>query len=74
MWQGEHFTDFATAAATALLNQFPHELCLTSKNLLAGCLAAACAACPDQYHPCHRQLTRLLRRPSQVRYLAAVAA
>ena len=46
-------TDFATAGATAILNQFPHESCVTSKNLLAGCLAARYGArlpwLPDAY-------------------------
>jgi len=40
LWLGEHLRDFASLAGGPLLNQFPHESCLTSKNLLSECVAA----------------------------------
>ncbi|KAL1498717.1 hypothetical protein AB1Y20_014027 [Prymnesium parvum] len=40
LWLGAHVADFH-ATHGAMVNQFPHESCLTSKNLLAEAVAAA---------------------------------
>ena len=42
IWTGDHIRDFARwrDAPLPVLNQFPHESCLTAKNLLAECVHA----------------------------------
>ena len=66
LWLGEHIVDFEGAAeGGAVLNQFPHESCLTAKNLLAECARAAhgraLAWLPDAY-PLPHELPRLVAR------------
>ena len=53
LWLGEHIVDFEGAAeGGAVLNQFPHESCLTAKNLLGRVRArGARSAAPSRGSP-----------------------